>query len=200
MSAFSSIARFFRPPAVQTLDEGQGLLRWRDFDVLLNEHFRRQGYLALERSGGAPDGSSDLLLQRGTSLYLAMCGPWRAEQVDATVVRGLHDALVARRMAGGFVVTSGVFTDDASRFAEGKALHLIDGRTLLMSLRGQMSLTPPQVRETVAFAGTKPLPVCPKCGAPMGLRELRLGPDAGQRFWGCSRRAETGCTGILKPR
>jgi hypothetical protein len=39
-------------------------------------------------------------------------------------------------------------------------------------------------------------PACPTCGAPMVLRRKLHGPDHGQRFWGCSTYARTGCRGL----
>jgi four helix bundle suffix protein len=39
-------------------------------------------------------------------------------------------------------------------------------------------------------------PGCPMCGRPMFLRTARKGPEAGQRFWGCSDYPD--CKGTLK--
>lgn len=38
-------------------------------------------------------------------------------------------------------------------------------------------------------------PACPKCGSPMVLREAKKGPNAGNKFWGCSRFPQ--CRGIV---
>ena len=40
-----------------------------------------------------------------------------------------------------------------------------------------------------------PVPLCPLCGRPMRLRTARIGPNAGESFWGCSR--YPGCGGTL---
>lgn len=37
--------------------------------------------------------------------------------------------------------------------------------------------------------------ICPKCGAPMVLRTARIGANAGNQFYGCSRYPD--CNGTL---
>ncbi len=45
-------------------------------------------------------------------------------------LRATHSAAAARGLAGGLVVTSGSFSAEAMKFAEGRHLHLIGGRRL----------------------------------------------------------------------
>jgi restriction system protein len=46
------------------------------------------------------------------------------------VVRELFGVLTAEGAAGGVVITSGAFTQEARNFARGKALKLVDGGQL----------------------------------------------------------------------
>ena len=55
------------------------------------------------------------------------CKQWKAFKVGVTVVRELYGVMAARGAAGGFVVTSGRFTEEATRFADDRNIRLIDG-------------------------------------------------------------------------
>lgn len=60
-------------------------------------------------------------------------------------------------------------------------------------LRSQRIKAPASPSGRPAKALTAP-PACPICAAPMVQRRARRGPDAGSRFWGCSR--FPGCKGV----
>ena len=117
--------------------DGIALMTWRDFEVLVAEHFRRQGFSVTETGGGGPDGGVDVLIRRGSDRYLVQCKHWRARRVGVEPVRELYGLMAAQRMAGGFVVTSGDFTDEARRFANGREVELINGAALQRNLRAQ---------------------------------------------------------------
>jgi restriction system protein len=86
---------------------------WREFELLVGEYFRRHGFTALDNGGGGPDGGVDVLLKKGADKYLVQCKQWRALRVGVQPVRELYGVMAARRVAGGFVVTSGDFTPEA---------------------------------------------------------------------------------------
>ena len=111
-------------------------------------------------------------------------------------------------MAGGFVVTSGEFTNEARHFSEGREIQLINGRALQHGIRAQVAQTPvplstvnrptPQRDEVpvqMAEHAVQPTPSCPLCHSPMVLRQARNGPAAGKQFFGCSRFGQTKCRG-----
>jgi hypothetical protein len=50
--------------------------------------------------------------------------------------------------------------------------------------------------EVPVVPATIDTPACPTCGASMVLRRKLHGADHGQRFWGCSTYAHTGCRGL----
>jgi restriction system protein len=175
---------------------------WREFEVLVGEYFRRQGFTVVDNGGGGPDGGVDVLLQKGSDKYLVQCKQWRALRVGVQPVRELYGVMAARRVAGAFVVTSGEFTQEARNFATGREIQLINGKTLQRGIQAQAAssgVTLPESRE-----GGKPAPAahvveatpgCPLCSAPMALRQARQGAAAGKQFWGCSRFGQTKCRG-----
>jgi restriction system protein len=49
-----------------------------------------------------------------SSSFLVQCKQWKAFKVGVQVVRELYGLMAAHGAAGGFVVTSGRFTDEAT--------------------------------------------------------------------------------------
>lgn len=187
-------------------------MTWPEFEVLVGEYFRRQGFTALDNGGGGPDGGVDVMLQKGSDHYLVQCKHWRALRVGVQPVRELYGLMAAHRVAGGFVVTSGGFTQEADRFASGREIQLIDGKALQRGIRMQAEQAVPSPLSRVA--GQRPLAArpaasipevtrtsdpamhtCPLCSAPMVLRQARNGSVPGKQFWGCSSYAQTKCRG-----
>ena len=102
--------------------------------MLVGEGFRLQGYQVVETGGGGADGGADLVLSKpsknGGEKFLVQCKQWRAYKVGVDVVRELYGVMAAKGAAGGFVVTSGRFTDEAVSFASGRNVTLVDGPKL----------------------------------------------------------------------
>lgn len=175
------VARAAASPAADALNG----MTWQQFEQLVGEGFRMQGYAVTETGGGGADGGVDLVLRKGAEKYLVQCKQWRALKVGVEVVRDLYGAMAASGAAGGFVVTSGRFTNDASAFASGRNLSLIDGVQLHAMLRRvQAGIAP-----TTASPMERPadsVPACPACGKTMVRRVARQGTRAGSDFWGCS--------------
>jgi restriction system protein len=103
---------------------------WRDFERLVGEVFRRQGFTVSGFGGQGPDGGVDLGLTKNGQRFLVQCKHWRKRQVGVTVVRELNGVVSAHGAHGGFVVTGGEFTREAREFAESCGIKLIDGRKL----------------------------------------------------------------------
>jgi restriction system protein len=82
-------------------------MTWREFEMLVGEAFRMQGYRVAETGGGGADGGVDLVLRKERETFLVQCKQWRAYKVGVTVVRELFGVMAAKGAAGGFVVTSG---------------------------------------------------------------------------------------------
>ncbi len=188
-------------------------MSWQQFELLVGEAFRSQGYKVAELGGAGPDGGVDLVLTKDGARYLVQCKQWRAFKVGVSVVRELFGVMAAQKAAGGFLVTSGRLTDEAKAFAEGKNIILIDGDRLGKFLRsGQQGQVPTKrERDTVVDkvrAATQPgagepnlraaaahVPSCPRCSKAMVRRVARQGARSGQAFWGCSD--YPGCRGTL---
>jgi len=82
-------------------------MSWRDFERLVGEVFRRQGFVVSGFGGQGPDGGVDLGLTKNGQRYLVQCKHWRKRQVGVTVVRELNGVVSAPGAHGGFVVTAG---------------------------------------------------------------------------------------------
>lgn len=182
----------------QLLDTRTGLdslaaLGWRQFELLVGEAFRRQGYAVEETGQGGADGGIDLILRRDGRRTLVQCKQWRRYRVPAPVVREMFGLLGHHHADAVLVVALGNFTADARRFAAGKPIRLIGGETLLRMIR-EVQAAPAQ-----AVATARPLkpmlvhaprgvetvvpPACPRCGKAMVERSNKR---TGEVFWGCS--------------
>jgi restriction system protein len=105
-------------------------VNWRDFEGLVGEAFRRQGFTVTGFGGHGPDGGVDLGLSKNGQRFLVQCKHWRKRQVGVTVVRELNGVMSALGAHGGFVVAGGEFTREAREFARTTKIELIDGSAL----------------------------------------------------------------------
>lgn len=166
-------------------------MSWREFELLVGEAFRMQGYQVTEQGGAQADGGVDLMLRKGNEIFLVQCKQWKALKVGVDIVRELYGVMAARGAAGGFVVTSGEFTGDAQAFASGRNIMLVSGPKLFgliqqakASLSQQAPGTAPPARAPSPRA--EAVPECPSCGSSMVRRTAKKGATAGSQFWGCS--------------
>jgi restriction system protein len=159
-------------------------MSWQQFETLVGEALRQQGYRVVETGGDGADGGVDLIVTKGNEKFLVQCKQWRALKVGVAVVRELYGMMAAKGAAGGFVVTSGSFTADASDFAKGRNVTLVDGPALakwIQAARAPKAAPAPNAPKATAVA-----PSCPVCGKLMVERIAGRGANAGNAFWGCS--------------
>jgi restriction system protein len=100
--------------------------------------------------------------------------------------------MASMRAAGGYVVTAGEFTREATKFSEGLNIQLLDGarlRQMIQSIGNILGETKPAAEQEPST------PSCPRCGAQMVKRTAKKGPQAGAEFWGCGNYPE--CRGTL---
>jgi restriction system protein len=109
-------------------------MSWQEFEQLVGEGFKRRGYRVQELGGGGPDGGVDLVLTKAGEKSFVQCKQWKAFKVGVTTVRELYGVMAAHGAAGGFVVTSGRFTQEAQAFADGRNIQLVDGAELMRLL------------------------------------------------------------------
>lgn len=182
---------------------------WQDFERLVGEVYRRQGYRVIETGGGGADGGIDLKLAKDGETWLVQCKRWQRERVGVKVARELFGVVAAERAAGGILITTSTFTPDAEAFARGKPLQLVAGEELLRQIKAVQkgggapaadeaapapAVTKPEPELKLAPSEPAASPACPTCGAPMARRVARQGKNAGQAFWGCSRFPECRAT------
>jgi restriction system protein len=182
-------------------------LTWQDFERQVAEIYRQQGYWVEEVGGGGADGGVDLRLQRDGTTAIVQCKRWKTYKVGVKPVRELFGVMAAEKAHRAICITSGIYTDEALRFAEGKPVELVDGAQLAEMLRRFQSA----LKQTVASFANAPSissnsvppsivtparPKCPRCGSEMVLRRAKKGHHAGQEFWGCSMYSKTKCGGI----
>jgi restriction system protein len=110
-------------------------------ELLVAEAFGRQGYVVEPRGSRAPDGPVDLELWQDGKKSIVLCRHWQARQVGAPLIRELYDAMRAERADEAIFLSSGSYTHDAWRFAQGKPLRLIDSDGLLHLLAGVWDVT-----------------------------------------------------------
>lgn len=151
-------------------------LHWRNFEELVAEAYRRQGYRVTEGGYGA-DGGIDLELRKDGLLTLVQCKQWKTQKVGVNVVREMFGVLTAHQANHFIIISSGTFTQQAIDFAAGKPIELIDGPKLL-ALINDVQVSPQVTIEKIK--------VCPKCSGELVERTAKRGPNAGNTFLGCS--------------
>lgn len=183
----SFIARRKRSQLLETQTDLNSLraMSWREFEMLVGEAFRRQGYRIEETGLGGADGGIDLRLNKNGRVTLVQCKQWRSQRVDVKIVREMYGLLAHHHADAIKIVAVGNFTRDAQRFVQGKPIELVHGEALLAMIRMAQASTP----ALQPMASTKPpqpivAPDCPKCGVAMVKRTNRRNGNA---FWGCTR-------------
>ena len=84
-------------------------LSWKQFEELVGEAYRRQGYSVLENETAGPDGGVDLWLRKNGNRYLVQCKQWKTFKVGVKVVREMYGLLTAHQAAGAIIITSALF-------------------------------------------------------------------------------------------
>jgi restriction system protein len=165
-------------------------LPWKQFENLLGETYRRQGYKVKETLGGGADGGVDLTLRRNGDTVVVQCKRWKHWRVPVKTVRELYGVMIHNAATSAKLVATTNFTHEAIDFAHGKPIELVNATNLLALLQG--------VQRSNKIAESIPkdpeVPECPQCQSSMVLRTAKRGPNVGTRFWGCSRYS-SGCRG-----
>ncbi len=176
------------PPASRTkpTDWSIGLLRdleWKRFEDVCQMFYQIKGIQAATTPLG-PDGGVDIRLYQddsGNPTSIVQCKAWANRLVGVQPVRELLGVMAHEKIAKGFFMASGHFTDDAQSFAQSNPITLISGDMLLTMIQ---RLAPEQQKSLLAFAteGDYITPTCSSCGIKM--RRV-AGTNGRQDFWGC---------------
>ena len=151
-------------------------LHWRNFEELVAEAYRRQGYRVIEGGFGA-DGGIDLELRKGEELIFVQCKQWKAQKVGVNVVREMFGVLTASNADKVIVICSGKFTQQATDFASDKPIELLSGNELLSLVKDVQA--EPNIEPNQRAS-------CPRCGSELVERQAKHGVNTGNTFLGCS--------------
>jgi restriction system protein len=169
-------------------------LSWRGFERQLAEVYRQKGYQVEETGGGGADGGIDLKLFKDGLMTVVQCKHWKTWNVNVKPVRELFGVMTAEGADSAIFITSGRYTSEALKFAEGKPIELIDQRGFLdlvqcfqKELQAHCGIEPAGAGVDEKTRPVQTTPNCPLCYGPMILRTARRGKNAGSQFWGCSR-------------
>lgn len=158
-------------------------LDWMEFEALLGEFYRQQGYSVKQKLSHGSDGGIDIKLTKDGKVSLVQCKHWKKQKVGVKVLRELYGVLLDSRADKMIVITSGEFTLDAQQFAQHKEFDLINGVQLVSMLaQTQEYDTPLGNGKSIE---TTSLSTCPKCGSKLTLRTTRKGAKTGTQFYGC---------------
>jgi len=147
-------------------------VEWSQFERLVGEAFRRQGYDVAETDTGGGDGSVDLVVEKDNSRFLVQCKQWRTQRVGVTTIRELNGVRNCRPQSSGRIrVTCGDFTHEAQRFAQECGIELVNGDALASLIRAvghqrnENVALPTKAELRPASLEVPPLDdQCPKCG------------------------------------
>ena len=194
-------------------------MRWREFEALIGRAFELQSFHMNEPGAAGSDASIDLLMRKERQTYLVHCKTWRSDKVGIEAVQAARAAMQASGAVGGFVLSSGRFSREATVAASGLNIRLVDGpalHALLQQGRAQVArservlqvagapepgpvATPHNLPAAAPATGSGELMLpCPLCGADMKKRRAKRGVNAGQYFWGCARHPD--CRGTRRVR
>lgn len=192
LAVFSALLSKKKRALLDTQKDAASLraLSWKEFEWMVGEAYRRQGYSVEEQLGGGADGGIDLTIRKSGATWLVQCKQWKVQAVSVKVVREMFGLVNHHQSNGAIVITTGNFTRDAHAFAEGKTLELIDGPALLQLVKGVQANHAPVAASPSPAQPESPPPVssilsCPQCGGTMVERVARKGANAGNSFWGC---------------
>lgn len=142
-------------------------MRWREFEALIGHAFELQGYHMNEPGAVGSDPSIDLLMRKERQTFLVHCKPWQTAKVGIEAVQAAHAAMQTRGAVGGFVLSSGRFSREASVAASGMNIRLVDGPALQALLQqGRAQLARSERVQQGATAGSMPARDEPPSAAP----------------------------------
>lgn len=167
-------------------------LNWIEFEGLLGEYYRQQGYQVKQNLNHQPDGGIDIELTKFGKISLVQCKHWKARKVGVQVIREMYGVLLDKKADKMIIAISGEFTLDAQRFAQGKGLELINGTQLISMLHQAKNpkiepsapIQPHQAKPKIAKQAQNL--ICPRCNSDLVIRTAKKGTNAGMQFYGCS--------------
>jgi restriction system protein len=111
-------------------------IEWKKFEELSTAFYLEKGIHAEATSLGA-DGGIDIKLYQddtGKPTSLVQCKAWYNKQVGVKEIREFLGVLTNEKIAKGFYMTSGEFSEDAKGTAKNNRITLINGEMFLMMI------------------------------------------------------------------
>jgi len=106
----------------------------RQFELLISAVFEQFGFHT-EKVGRSGDHGIDLIVfNKSGEKWVVQCKRWRGS-IGEPVLRDLYGSMHHENAERGFLMTTGTFTQAASRWAEGKPITLYDGANMIRLLR-----------------------------------------------------------------
>jgi restriction system protein len=127
------------------------VLTQQDLERLITAAYRIRGYDVRTVKSADQHEVADLLLTKDAQRLLLQCKYWKTRKVGEMPVRELYGSMAAQSATGGVMVSSGVFSLEATRFANFAGIELLDASKLRVLLQrgGSAEGDSPQAR-TVA--------------------------------------------------
>ena len=155
---------------------------WGEFEVLVGQVIRSQGYVVKERGGFKRDHGVDLIAERGKDKVLVQCKHWLAWKVDEGQVKVLYADVKTQEFTEGWLVTCGRFTEFAKSWAKDRSIKLIDGQELVQLISSGANLDHHSAGADPQTPTASEAPACPNCASQ--LHRLTNSFDQ-SRFWSC---------------
>jgi restriction system protein len=193
-------ARLDALPDAPVAVSGAAALRLDQFELLIGEIFRRQGYtVELSAAVNAEDGI-DLVLRRDGETIPVQCKHWKMAHVTERELREFYGAMATSGAPRGILVTTGDFGPAAKAFAAGKGIELLDGSALTQNIATaarpgeNLCHVAEWLDDFISHARIFD-PECPVCHGTMVIRHNRAN---GTPSWSC--RGYPRCPGRREPR
>ena len=136
-------ARQWRAPSAAQVEatlQAVGAMSWREFAGVMEEGFRREGYLVQPLQGPA----ADLAVAKVGSHALVSCKRWKAAKPGVEHLRELVAAVQAHGEAReAMYVTLGELSSNAQQFAKENNIRVLQGPALAQLLKGIVATTKP---------------------------------------------------------
>ena len=121
-------------------------LSWQQFKDLVAEAYQFTGYTNMANTTFTGDPRVDLVMRKGANLYLVHCRYWQNRKLGKREVKNLFSLMHDKHASGVFLLTTGIFTNEARHYAASRPITLVDG-VELVELLGKVKSRP--ARETL---------------------------------------------------
>jgi len=115
---------------VESTVEAVTAMSWRDFSVLVEQAYQRDGFVVTRTSGAA-----DFTLTKAGRTSLVSCKRWKAANHGLEPLRELKAARRAQEAQEAVYVCVGSLTENARQFATDNKIRLLQGTELAQLLR-----------------------------------------------------------------